>query len=328
MSASRILVTGGAGYIGSHTCKALKANGFEPVTYDNLVAGYRDAVRWGPFLFGDVRDAEALAEVLSAYRVAAVLHFAGFAYVGESMVDPAKYFDTNVTGTLTLLDACRYAGVDKVVFSSSCATYGVPDRTPIAETSPQRPISPYGRSKLFAEQMLADEAAAYGLHYVALRYFNAAGADPAGEIGERHCPETRLIPLALAAASGRSGPLEVFGDDYSTPDGTCVRDYIHVSDLGRAHVYALLYILDGGENLAVNLGTGNGISVKEVLSSVRRVTGRPVPFVVRPRREGDPPILYADPALARARLGFTTDLSDIESIVSTAAHFLAREGAQ
>jgi UDP-arabinose 4-epimerase len=325
MNSAAILVTGGAGYIGSHACKALAAEGFTPIAFDNLVLGHRDAVRWGPLVEADIRDEASAAQAIRTYAVEAVIHFAAFAYVGESVGAPAKYYRNNVGGTLSLLDACRNEGVDKLVFSSSCATYGVPDVLPITEAAPQRPINPYGRTKLVVEQVLADYAHAYGSRYIALRYFNAAGADPDGEIGERHDPETHLIPLALMAAAGRTDALEVFGDDYDTPDGTCIRDYIHVADLARAHVLALRRLLNGGDSLALNLGSGTGNSIREVIGSVERVTGRKVPHVIRPRRLGDPPVLYADPHLARQRLGFETELSDLDTIVGTAAAFFGLE---
>ena len=325
MSSAAILVTGGAGYIGSHACKALAQEGFTPIAFDNLVLGHRDAVRWGPLVEADIRDEDALAETIRKYAVEAVIHFAAFAYVGESVDAPAKYYRNNVGGTLSLLDACRSASVDKLVFSSSCATYGVPDVLPITESAPQRPINPYGRTKLVVEQVLEDYAHAYGSRHVALRYFNAAGADPDGEIGERHDPETHLIPLALLAAAGRREALEVFGDDYDTPDGTCVRDYIHVTDLARAHVLALRHLLDGGDSLALNLGSGSGSSIREVIGAVAHVTGRRVPHVIKPRRPGDPPVLYADPRLAKERLGFETEMSDLHTIVGTAAAFLGLE---
>lgn len=328
MTAKSILVTGGAGYIGSHACKALAAEGFTPVALDSLVIGHADAVRWGPFVHADILDTEAVIEALKGHQVAAVMHFAAFAYVGESVTDPAKYYRNNVAGTLSLLDACRSGGVDRLVFSSSCATYGIPDRLPISEQAPQHPISPYGRTKLMVEQILADYAQAYGLRYVALRYFNAAGADPDGEIGERHDPETHLVPLALMAAAGTAPALEVFGDDYGTQDGTCVRDYVHVSDLARAHVLALRHLVNGGGSFAANLGSGHGTSIRDVLAAIERVTGRSVPHVIRPRRPGDPPELYADPRLAKERLGFTTELSDIDTIVRTAASFSGLEVRQ
>ncbi|AWI60426.1 UDP-glucose 4-epimerase GalE [Sinorhizobium fredii] len=325
MNVPRILVTGGAGYIGSHTAKLLRLEGFEPVTYDNLTTGNRSSVRWGPFIEGDVLDSAHLIEVIERYEPDAVIHFAASAYVGESVADPAKYYHNNVGGTLSLLDACRRTGLGRVIFSSSCATYGVPAVLPIDEATPQEPINPYGRTKLIAEHMLSDYAGAFGLSYVALRYFNACGADPDGDLGEWHDPETHLIPRALMAAAGRIGQLDVFGDDYDTADGTCVRDYIHVADLAQAHVLAYRHLAEGGKNLALNLGSGRGFSVREVLSAIGAVTGRDVPVAIRPRRAGDPPILYADAKLAREVLGFTPQYSDLETIVRTAAPFFGLE---
>jgi UDP-arabinose 4-epimerase len=320
-----VLVTGGAGYIGSHTAKLLSSNGVEPVVYDNLATGNRSSVRWGAYVHGDILDTAHLTRTLSQYEVDAVIHFAASAYVGESMEDPSKYYRNNVAGTLSLLDACRQAKVDKVIFSSSCATYGVPPALPIKETTQQDPINPYGRTKLIAEHMLRDYAAAYGLRFVALRYFNACGADPDGELGEWHDPEPHLIPRALLAAGGRIPHLAVFGNDYETADGTCVRDYIHVADLARAHVLALRYLSEGGENLAVNLGTGKGSSIREILDTVARITNRPVPIELHPRRAGDPAVLYADPTIAQRTLGFSTEYSDLDTIVRTAAPFFGLE---
>jgi UDP-arabinose 4-epimerase len=317
-----VLVTGGAGFIGAHACKALRAAGMVPVTYDNLSTGHRDAVAFGPFVQGDVRDRAALTQAITANGVTAVLHFAASAYVGESVQDPARYYDNNVGGMIALLAACRAADVARVVFSSSCATYGVPDALPIVEATPQRPINPYGRTKLICEDMLRDHAAAYGLRFAALRYFNAAGADPDGQIGERHDPETHVIPLALRAAAGTWPALGIFGTDYDTPDGTCIRDYIHVTDLARAHVLALRHLMAGGDSVAVNLGSGVGISVQDIVAAIARVTGRAVPLRHAPRRIGDPPMLTADPALALRLFGFRTERSDIDTIIRDAApHF-------
>jgi UDP-arabinose 4-epimerase len=316
---SAVLVTGGAGFIGSHACKALRASGFLPVTLDNLSTGHADAVRFGPFVQGDVRDAGLVARILTGHGCVAAIHFAASAYVGESVTDPGHYYDNNLGGMIGLLAGCAQAGVGRVVLSSSCATYGVPGVLPITEDTPQRPINPYGRTKLVCEWMLADHAAAHGLRYAALRYFNAAGADPDGELSERHDPETHLIPLALRAASGQGGPLRVFGDDYPTPDGTCVRDYIHVSDLARAHVLALRHLLAGGDSLAVNLGTGQGLSIRDILDGVARLSGRPVPVVWAARRPGDPPALVADPSAARRLLGFRAERSDIATLLADAA---------
>jgi UDP-arabinose 4-epimerase len=318
---TRVLVTGGAGFIGSHTCKLLAENGIEPISYDNLVTGNREAVQWGPLVVGDILDDVKLTATIAEYAPAAVIHFAAFAYVGESVTDPAKYYRNNVVGTLSLLDACRAAKVRNVIFSSSCATYGIPETLPIREDTPQRPINPYGRSKLIAEQMLKDYEAAYSIRFVALRYFNACGADPDGGIGEHHNPETHIIPRALMAAAGAVPRLSIFGDDYQTPDGTCIRDYIHVSDLARAHLHAALHLFKDGESLALNLGTGRGLSIREILASISRVTKHDVPITVESRRAGDPPVLYADASLARERLGFVAELSDIDTIIRTAAPF-------
>ena len=318
VSNSRVLVTGGAGFIGAHACKALAEAGALPVAYDNLSTGHQDAVHWGPLVRGDVRDRGALTSALKQFRIDTVMHFAASAYVGESVTDPALYYDNNVNGMVALLDATRAAGVSQIVFSSSCATYGVPELLPISEYMPQAPINPYGRTKLVCEQMLKDYGAAYGIRHVALRYFNAAGADPSGVIGERHEPETHLLPLALRAAAGGQ-PLNVFGTDYDTPDGTCIRDYVHVSDLARGHLLALAYLHAGGKSTGLNLGSGRGHSVLDVCAAIERVTGRSVPVHFGPRRAGDPPVLTADPALAARVLGFRTRLSDIDTIVSHAA---------
>ena len=319
MSRGCVLVTGGAGFIGSHTCKLLAAAGVEPIVYDNLVTGHRGAVRWGPLVKGDIQDTDLLVRTLGEYKPHAVIHFAASAYVGESVEDPAKYYLNNVAGSLSLLEACRRVQVMKIVFSSTCATYGTPANLPIRETTPQNPISPYGRSKLMVEQILEDYDSAYGLRYVSLRYFNACGADPEGELREDHEPETHLIPRALLCASGKLDRLALFGDDHETVDGTCVRDYIHVTDLARAHVQAVQYLIDGKESLAVNLGSGQGTSIREVLDAIGRLTARPVPTVVAPKRPGDPPILIADSTLASKRLGFVAQLSDIDTIIRTAA---------
>ncbi|MFS8113771.1 UDP-glucose 4-epimerase GalE [Rhizobium jaguaris] len=325
MSQRKVLVAGGAGYIGSHTAKLLHSNDIEPIVFDNLVTGHRSSVRWGPFVYGDILDTSALTRTLMQYKPDAVAHFAASAYVGESVEDPAKYYRNNVIGTLSLLDACRHAEIDKIIFSSSCATYGTPQFLPITETTAQQPINPYGRTKLIAEQVLRDYATAYDLKYVALRYFNACGADPDGELGEWHEPETHLIPRALLAAAGAIPHISVFGDDYDTEDGTCVRDYIHVTDLARAHVLALEHLVKGGRNLAVNLGTGHGLSISEILTAIARVTGREVPVEMHPRRAGDPPALYADPTFARETLGFSPEYSDIDTVIRTAAPFFGLE---
>jgi UDP-arabinose 4-epimerase len=312
-----VLVTGGAGYIGSHVCKALAAAGLTPVVYDNLSRGFEWAVKWGPFEQGDILDQRRLEAVIRQHRPAAVMHFAAFAYVGESVAYPATYYRNNIVGSLSLLDAMRAGGVQRIVFSSSCTTYGVKSAEPIGEDTPQAPVNPYGATKLAIEQALKDYGPAYGLRAVALRYFNAAGADPDGQIGEAHDPETHLIPLVLeAAASG--APLTVFGDDYETPDGTCVRDYVHVADLADAHVRALA-AMDRQEGFqAFNLGTGRGLSNMEIIAAARRRTGREIPIRVGPRRVGDPPVLTADASKASRELGWTPRLSSVDDIIDTA----------
>lgn len=325
MNEHKVLVVGGAGFIGSHTAKLLFRQGYEPVVYDNLSTGHRAAVRWGAFVQGDILDTPRLVAAIDEYNPVAVIHFAASAYVGESVENPAKYYQNNVNGTQSLLEACRLTGTRNLIFSSSCATYGVPDRLPIREGEAQRPINPYGRTKLIAEQMLADYSTAYGLRYVALRYFNASGADIDGELGEAHSPETHLIPRAMMAAAGSIDFLEVYGDDYETPDGTCIRDFIHVADLARAHVLAVEHLIGGGENLAVNLGTGRGTSIREILESISRLTGRNVPVEMRARRAGDPPVLYADPTLAAETLGFRAVYSDLDTIIRSAAPFFGLE---
>ncbi|MCG7623466.1 UDP-glucose 4-epimerase GalE [Epibacterium sp. Ofav1-8] len=314
-----ILVTGGAGFIGSHACKALAAAGYLPVAQDNLRTGHRRAVKWGPLEVADIRDRRALRDVLRRYRVRLVMHFAAAAYVGESMQKPGFYYDNNVCGTVALLAAMQDCGVGQIVFSSSCATYGIPTRQPIREDQPQAPINPYGRSKLICEQIIRDTAAATGLRFAMLRYFNACGADPEGELHERHDPETHLIPLALMAAAGTGPGLKVFGTDYDTPDGTCVRDYIHVSDLADAHVAATRWLLEGRQDLTVNLGTGHGHSILDILSAIERLSRRKPRWQAAPRRAGDPPVLVADPGLARARLGFVAQRSTLPTILRDAA---------
>ena len=313
-----VLVTGGAGYVGSHACAALKEAGFTPVTYDNLSRGFRELVRFGPLEVGDIGDAARLAEVFAKYKPVAVMHFAAFAYVGESVTEPALYYRNNFVGAMILLDAMREAGLDKFIFSSTCATYGTPERQPISEDLPQSPINSYGRSKLMVEHLLRDYSAAYGLRSAALRYFNACGAHPSGEIGEMHDPEPHLIPRILMAARGEIDTIDVFGTDYPTPDGTAVRDYIHVCDLADAHVAALRYLQGGGETVALNLGTGRGYSVKEVIDAAARATNRRVPVRYADRRAGDPPMLVADARAAAQVLGFAPKWTDIERIVASA----------
>jgi UDP-arabinose 4-epimerase len=306
-----ILVTGGAGFIGSHACKALARAGYTPVAYDNLVYGHREAVRWGPLEVGDIADRDRLDEVIAHCRPEAAIHFAAYAYVGESVQDPAKYYRNNVAGTLTLLEALVRHGVNRIVFSSTCATYGIPERIPIDEAHPQHPINPYGASKLMIERILRDFDTAYGLRSVSLRYFNAAGADPDGEIGENHDPETHLIPLALQAAMGQREALQVFGADYPTPDGSCIRDYVHVTDLAHAHLQALDYLSQGGATTALNLGTGHGHSVFHVIEVARNVLGLDIPAVVANRRAGDPPVLTAVANKAHSVLGWQPRYTDL-----------------
>lgn len=313
----RVLVTGGAGYIGSHAAKALHRAGYEVVVYDSLVAGHREAVQFGPLVVGDIADVGAVRAAIRDHEISAVMHFAAFLDVGESVREPARYYRNNVVGTLGVLEAMAAEQVKAFVFSSTCATYGEPTETPIPESHHQQPINSYGASKLAIEQSLPHFERAYGLKAIALRYFNACGADPDGQLGEDHSPEIHLIPRALEAAAGGRG-LQVFGDDYPTPDGTCLRDYIHVADLADAHVKALQVLSDGGPSSAYNLGTGTPHSVKDVINVVERVTGKPVPWTLSARRPGDPAALYAAPDKARRELGWTPRVSDLETIVTTA----------
>ncbi|MDJ0950963.1 MAG: UDP-glucose 4-epimerase GalE [Alphaproteobacteria bacterium] len=314
-----VLVTGGAGYIGSHACKALARAGYLPVAYDNLVSGHHWAVKWGPLEVGDVCDPVRLIQVIRKHQPVAVMHFAAFICVGESVVDPAKYYRNNFTGAMTVLEALRATNLIPFLFSSTCATYGVPERVPIDESHPKVPVNPYGHSKFMVECLLQDYAHAYGLSFAMLRYFNAAGADLDGEIGECHDPETHLIPLLLQTAAGARPALEIYGHDYPTADGTAVRDYVHVSDLADAHVRALVYLLDGGQPIALNLGTGRGYSVREVVAEAEMVTGRSIKTVLAPRRPGDTPALVADGRLAREVLEATFPLSqNLTTILETA----------
>ena len=312
-----MLVTGGAGYIGSHAAKALRRAGCRVVVFDNLVAGHRAAVQFGELVEGDIGDTAAVRDALRRHQISAVMHFAAFLDVGESVREPAKYYRNNVAGALSVLEAMAAESVRHFVFSSTCATYGEPIETPIAETHRQKPINSYGETKLAIERALPHFAAAYGMRYAALRYFNAAGADPDGEIGEDHSPEIHLIPRAIEAATGGPG-LQVFGDDYPTPDGTCLRDYVHVADLADAHVKALESIAGTGMSDAYNLGTGHPHSVRQVIDTVARVTGRQVPWTFAARRPGDPAVLYAAAHKAQAELHWTPALGDLERIVRTA----------
>jgi UDP-arabinose 4-epimerase len=318
-----ILVTGGAGYIGSHVCKALAEAGFLPVSFDDLSRGHEWAVKWGPLVRGSLLDAAALDAAMAVHRPEAIVHLAGFTYVGESVRDPLLYYANNVAGSLSLLAAAARHGIGALVFSSSAAVYGNPLATPIPESHPLAPINPYGFTKLAVERVLADLEGSSGLRSVSLRYFNAAGADPDGAAGEAHAPETHLIPLVLAAV--RNGvPITLFGNDYDTPDGTCIRDYIHVTDLAAAHVLSLESLLAGGPSRALNLGTGAGLSVNEILAAAEEVTGMRVPSHFGPRRPGDPPRLVSDPTLARTDLGWAPRHSEIGTIIDTAWRWMLR----
>lgn len=313
----KVLLTGGAGYVGSHSAQMLQRGGHEIWAFDNLSEGHRGAVPEGRLIEGELLDRPLLESVFREHKIDAVMHFAAATYVGASVTNPAEYYQNNIVGTLSLLEAMRAVGVNRIVFSSTCATYGVPEVVPITEAEKQAPISPYGFTKLAIEHALADYSHAYGLGYAALRYFNASGAAEDGTIGEDHEPETHLIPLVLQVALGQRENIKLFGDDYPTPDGTCVRDYIHVDDLATAHVAALEQ-LESGSQLKLNLGTGQGASVKEVVEASRKVTGHPIPAEIVPRREGDPPELVADARLAREVLGWQPKYTDIESIVASA----------
>lgn len=313
-----ILVTGGAGYIGSHTVKELVNAGYEVVVVDDLSFGHRELVLTPNLVCADIRDRAALNQVFRRFPVTAVLHFAALTSVPESMADPARYYEVNLLGTINLLEAMRSHGVKLFVFSSSAAVYGDPQKIPIPEDHPTRPKSPYGKTKLMVEEILSDYARAYGLRFVSLRYFNAAGSDPEGKIGEWHEPERHLIPIVLEVAVGKRSYLEIYGTDYETFDGTGIRDYIHVSDLAQAHVLALKHLEEGGESAIYNLGIGRGYSVREVVEICRRVTGRKIPVQECSRRPGDPAILVADPSRAQRELGWTPKFTDLEPIVKTA----------
>lgn len=313
-----ILVTGGAGYIGSHTCKELWRRGYLPVTIDNFIYGHESSVRWGPLVRGDINDAELLDQVFAQYAPSAVIHFAAYAYVGESMLDPGKYYQNNVSGTIAVLEAMRRHGCRHFVFSSSCATYGMPESLPITESHPQRPISPYGRSKLIIEEILKDYDRAYGLQSFCLRYFNASGADQAGELGEDHTPETHAIPLTIYAAMGKTDAFKVFGTDYPTPDGSAVRDYVHVEDLADAHIRAVEFLQRNSASQAVNLGSGCGVSVLDIIREVQQVSGKEVKIVHDARRAGDPPMLIADPTKAKNLLQWQPARSDLQTIIASA----------
>lgn len=318
-----ILVTGGAGYIGSHTCKLLRQKSYLPVTLDNLVHGHESFVNWGPLVVGDIIDDVVLDRIFSKYAPAAVIHFAAYAYVNESVNDPGKYYRNNVSGTISLFEGMRRFNCRKIVFSSSCATYGIPETVSIDEDHAQSPINPYGRSKLMAEKILADYSRAYSFQHISLRYFNAAGASPEGDIGEKHSPETHLIPLAIQVALGEREHLEVFGTDYPTKDGTAVRDFIHVLDLASAHYKALELLHNDGAVHAINLGTGSGVSVMEAVRIVKEISGRKIPLVFGGRREGDPAMLVAGNKKAKRILGWEPTFSGIDQIVKTAWNYHA-----
>ena len=314
-----ILVSGGAGFIGSQTCKLLAQAGFLPVTLDSLATGYEAAVRWGPLVKADIRDRETVKKVVAEYNIKACIHFAAYSLVGESTKDPFKYYDNNVTAGLQFLSALLESGIEAIVFSSTAAAYGVPQQTPIPETHPLVPINPYGGSKVAFEGALDWMSRASSLRYTILRYFNAAGADPDGEVGESHVPETHLLPLVCQAAFGQRDALTVFGKDYPTKDGTCIRDYIHVIDLAQAHIDAIKRLLNGGESRIYNVGTGEGVTVLEVLNAAERVLERPVPYQFGDRREGDPVSLVADVSLIKQELGWSAKHSDLESLIRSAA---------
>lgn len=317
----KICVTGGAGFIGSHTCKFLAESGHEVLVYDNLSTGHRDAARWGEFFYGDIRDAQSLRSCFNRFKPDGVIHFAGYINVGESVSDPGKYYSNNVAGSLSLLEAMRDENVPAIVVSGSCAVYGEPESVPIAEDCPKAPINPYGASKLFMEWMLRDFARAHGISWMSLRYFNAAGCSPTAEIGERHDPETHLIPRVIKAALGELEAIDIYGDDYPTPDGTCIRDYIHVDDLAKAHLLALEHLLEDKPSMALNLGTGKGYSVREIIDGVSRLAGSPVPTRTLKRRDGDSPRLVADSTKAREILGWQAE-KNLEQSLEDAWNFM------
>ena len=313
-----ILIVGGAGYIGSYMCKYLANNGYNPIVLDNLVYGHREAVRWGPFIEGSMADSKLLKQIFSKYQIVAVMHFAAFCYVGESVTLPAKYYRNNVANTINLLEVMVEKNVSSFIFSSSCATYGEPVEIPITEEHPQNPINPYGRTKLMVEQILDDFRSAYGLESVSLRYFNAAGADPDGELGEDHRPETHLIPLVLQTALGQRKAINIFGDNYPTKDGTCIRDYIHIVDLAEAHFLALKRLMNGLPGGKYNLGNGDGYSVGEVIETARKITGKTIPINIVDRRPGDPAVLVGSSKKAASELGWKPKFPDLYTIIETA----------
>jgi UDP-glucose 4-epimerase len=313
-----ILVTGGAGYVGSYVCKTLSKKGYQPVVLDNFVHGHHEAVKWGPFIEGDISDRALLEDVFSTHDIRAVMHFGGFCYVGDSVRNPRDYYRNNVTATLNLLEAMIDSKIPSFIFSSSCTVYGEPEEFPIKETHPTNPINPYGRCKLMVEQILNDFSRAYGLNYISLRYFNAAGADPDGELGEDHRPETHLIPLVLQTALGQQKEIEIYGDNYPTKDGTCIRDYIHIDDLAQAHVLGLERMLKGQAGGIYNLGNEIGHSVKEVIQMAGEVTGCEIPFRGTERRPGDPPVLIGSSRKAMAELKWAPRFGNLRTIIETA----------
>lgn len=318
----KVVVTGGAGYIGSHTCKELAKQGHTVVVYDNLSTGHKSFVKWGDFFHGDIRDMQALRRCLKKYQPDGIIHFAASAYVGESVVNPGKYYSNNVGGTLCILESMRDEQVPNIVVSSSCAVYGQPDTLPIDESCPLKPINPYGASKFFMERMLSDFSIAHNICFTSLRYFNAAGCDFDGEVGEDHEPETHLIPRVLQAALGMIEQLEVFGADYPTPDGTCIRDYIHVCDLATAHVTALEQMVSKGKSNCINLGTGSGFSIKEIIRQTEKIVGKPVPHVIKSRRSGDPAELVANASAAQHLLAWSPRYSSLELIINSALSYM------
>jgi len=319
-----ILIVGGAGYIGSHMGKYLHSKGLTPVVLDNLSLGHKEAVKWGPLYEGELDDKRLLADIFHKHDIQAVMHFAALCYVGESVTLPLKYYQNNVAATLGLLSSMQSHGIDKLIFSSTCATYGEPDSLPISEGQKQQPINPYGRSKLMMENILDDLDIAHGLKSVCLRYFNAAGADPEGELGEDHDPETHLLPLVLGTALRVQGALTVFGNDYPTEDGTCIRDYIHITDLAQAHYLALLHLLDGGDSKKYNLGNGTGYSILEVINSARKVTGKEINYDFADRRPGDPAVLVGSAEKAMHELGWKPEFNTLETILETAWNWHSR----
>ena len=324
---SYVLITGGAGYIGSHINKLLNELGYQTIVFDNLVNGHKDMVKWGQFIKGDLSNSDQLHELFGTYAIKVVMHLAAFAYVHESILNPRKYYTNNVVGTVNLLEAMVDCSIPYLVFSSSCATYGILNQVPVTEEHPQCPINPYGHSKLVMEQIINEYGRAHGIKACVLRYFNAAGADPAGTIGERHIPETHLIPLILAAAS-RTGPsVQIYGNDYPTTDGTCIRDYIHVADIAQAHLLAMDYLLSGGDVFAFNLSNEHGYSILQVLDAIKRGTGLSIKSEILPRRQGDPPILVGESEKARRVLGWRPQYQNLEIIIDTAWRWHQKETA-